>query len=288
MTTILLEQSTGPRPGHMPSPQELLAADPQELRASGMSNRKVATLRALAERFLDGQLSDESLPRMTDEEIEAAQTEVPGIGRTSSSSPGRSPEANAVTSARCSSSTLRAKLKSRAASRAARSAILGLQVDADDEVLRPHLPHDLSIATSSGVPRDDLLEALLRIFVNDMRCTFAPSAAGIHPNPRLCLDVAHIVGSTAVLGDDPEHIAIETIGHRRNARDPGLPADRLDQRRAPAADSQANHCASNPIDQPHERLPNGPPRAVAATERIVSRSHCWAGSWSRRGCQNMK
>jgi DNA-3-methyladenine glycosylase II len=66
--------------GHMPSPQELLAADPQELRASGMSSRKGATLRALAERFLDGQLSDESLGRMTDEEIEAALTEVPGIG----------------------------------------------------------------------------------------------------------------------------------------------------------------------------------------------------------------
>src|SRR5438874_13498651 len=33
--------------GRMPSPQELLAADPQELRASGMSNRKGATLRAL-------------------------------------------------------------------------------------------------------------------------------------------------------------------------------------------------------------------------------------------------
>ena len=66
--------------GRMPSPQELLAVDPQELRESGMSNRKGATLRALAERFLDGQLSDESLARMTDEEVEAALTEVPGIG----------------------------------------------------------------------------------------------------------------------------------------------------------------------------------------------------------------
>ena len=66
--------------GHLPSPQELLAVDPQELRAAGMSNRKGATLRALAERFLDGRLSDESFARMTDEEIEAALTEVPGIG----------------------------------------------------------------------------------------------------------------------------------------------------------------------------------------------------------------
>jgi DNA-3-methyladenine glycosylase II len=66
--------------GHLPSPQELLAVDPQELRASGMSNRKGVTLRALAERFLDGRLSDESLAGRTDEEIEAALTEIPGIG----------------------------------------------------------------------------------------------------------------------------------------------------------------------------------------------------------------
>ena len=66
--------------GRMPSPAELLAVDPQELRAVGMSNRKGATLRALAERFVDGRLSDESLAQMTDDEIEAVLTEVPGIG----------------------------------------------------------------------------------------------------------------------------------------------------------------------------------------------------------------
>jgi DNA-3-methyladenine glycosylase II len=66
--------------GRLPSPEELLAADPQELRASGMSARKGATLRALAERFADGRLSDEALSHMTDDEIEAALTEVPGIG----------------------------------------------------------------------------------------------------------------------------------------------------------------------------------------------------------------
>jgi len=66
--------------GHMPSPAELLAADPQVLRESGFSGRKGETLRALAERFVDGRLSDEALARMTDEEVEAALTEVPGIG----------------------------------------------------------------------------------------------------------------------------------------------------------------------------------------------------------------
>lgn len=77
--TILgrLEEHFG---GHLPSPAELLAADPQVVRASGMSARKGATLRALAERFVDGRLSDEVLAQMTDEEIEAALTEVSGIG----------------------------------------------------------------------------------------------------------------------------------------------------------------------------------------------------------------
>ena len=66
--------------GHLPAPAELLAADPQVLRASGMSARKGATLRALAERFVEGRLSDEALARMSDDEIEAALTEVSGIG----------------------------------------------------------------------------------------------------------------------------------------------------------------------------------------------------------------
>src|ERR1700756_586626 len=66
--------------GHMPSANELLAADPQVLRDSGFSVRKGQTLRALAERFVDRRLSDESLVGMSDEEVEAALTEVPGIG----------------------------------------------------------------------------------------------------------------------------------------------------------------------------------------------------------------
>src|SRR5256886_6736967 len=66
--------------GHMPSPAELFAADPQVLRDSGFPARKGETLRALAERFVDGRLSDEALSRMTDDEVEATLTEVSGIG----------------------------------------------------------------------------------------------------------------------------------------------------------------------------------------------------------------
>src|SRR5436190_1793425 len=66
--------------GRIPTPAELLAIDPQVLRSAGLSARKGATIRALAERFVDGRLSDEGLAGMTDEDVEAALTEVPGIG----------------------------------------------------------------------------------------------------------------------------------------------------------------------------------------------------------------
>lgn len=72
-----LEQHFGDR---LPSPAEALAADPHVFRESGMSVRKGETIRALAQRFVDGRLSDEALQRMTDDEVEAALTVVPGIG----------------------------------------------------------------------------------------------------------------------------------------------------------------------------------------------------------------
>src|SRR6476646_6224705 len=53
-----LEQVFG---GRMPPPAEMLAADPDAVRSSGMSARKVATLRAVAQRFVDGSLSDTAL-----------------------------------------------------------------------------------------------------------------------------------------------------------------------------------------------------------------------------------
>jgi DNA-3-methyladenine glycosylase II len=72
-----LEQKFG---GRLPTAAELLAADPQVLRDSGFSARKGATLRAIAERFVDGRLSDKALAAMSDDEVEAVLTEVPGIG----------------------------------------------------------------------------------------------------------------------------------------------------------------------------------------------------------------
>ena len=64
--------------GRLPTPAEVVAADPDVFRASGMSTRKGATVRALAERFVDGRLSDEGLAAMSDDEVEAVLTAVPG------------------------------------------------------------------------------------------------------------------------------------------------------------------------------------------------------------------
>jgi DNA-3-methyladenine glycosylase II len=66
--------------GHLPSPEELLAVTPDDLRDAGFSWRKVNTLRDLAERLSDGRLDLERLTQLPDDEFIAALTAVPGIG----------------------------------------------------------------------------------------------------------------------------------------------------------------------------------------------------------------
>jgi DNA-3-methyladenine glycosylase II len=66
--------------GHLPAPAELLAVDPAELRAAGLSWRKINTLRELAERMADGQLDPDVLSSRPDDEIMAELTAISGIG----------------------------------------------------------------------------------------------------------------------------------------------------------------------------------------------------------------
>jgi len=66
--------------GHLPSPAELLGADPGQLREAGLSWRKVSTLRDLAERMSDGRLNPDVLSRLPDDELMAELTVIPGIG----------------------------------------------------------------------------------------------------------------------------------------------------------------------------------------------------------------
>ena len=66
--------------GHLPAPAELLSADPGKLREAGLSWRKIATLRDLAERLADGRLNPDVLSSLPDDELMAELTAIPGIG----------------------------------------------------------------------------------------------------------------------------------------------------------------------------------------------------------------
>jgi DNA-3-methyladenine glycosylase II len=67
--------------GRAPTPRELLDADPEDIRAAGLSRPKVAYLRDLAERVEDGDLELERLMEMDDEEVSAQLTAVKGLGQ---------------------------------------------------------------------------------------------------------------------------------------------------------------------------------------------------------------
>ncbi len=66
--------------GRLPSPAELLSVDPDRLREAGLSWRKISTLRDLAERLSDGRLNVEVLTGLSDDELIAELTAIPGIG----------------------------------------------------------------------------------------------------------------------------------------------------------------------------------------------------------------
>jgi DNA-3-methyladenine glycosylase II len=66
--------------GHLPSPTELLAVEPGQLREAGLSWRKISTLRDLAERLSDGRLDSDVLSGLPDDELMAELTAIPGIG----------------------------------------------------------------------------------------------------------------------------------------------------------------------------------------------------------------
>ena len=67
--------------GKPPSPQQILAEEPEELRAAaGLSRAKVSFLRSLAEHVIAGELELERLSELSDEEVIAELTAVKGIG----------------------------------------------------------------------------------------------------------------------------------------------------------------------------------------------------------------
>ncbi len=67
--------------GRTPTPEEILADDPEELRAAaGFSRAKVAYLRSLAEHVIRGELELDRLQVLEDDEIVRELTAVKGIG----------------------------------------------------------------------------------------------------------------------------------------------------------------------------------------------------------------
>jgi DNA-3-methyladenine glycosylase II len=71
--------------GRPPTPDEVLADDPDELRiAVGLSHAKTAYLRSLAEHVLDGSLQLDQLRGLRDADVIAELTAVKGIGEWSS------------------------------------------------------------------------------------------------------------------------------------------------------------------------------------------------------------
>jgi DNA-3-methyladenine glycosylase II len=70
--------------GETPTPESLLAADPDALRAAGLSGAKVKYVRSLAEHVQAGDLHLDSLGDMSDEAVIAELTVVKGVGLWSS------------------------------------------------------------------------------------------------------------------------------------------------------------------------------------------------------------
>jgi len=67
--------------GRMPTPAELLALDPVDLKSVGLSRMKVEYLRSLAEHIISGELHIDHLDKLSDDEIRAQITATRGLGR---------------------------------------------------------------------------------------------------------------------------------------------------------------------------------------------------------------
>ena len=66
--------------GRLPSPDEVFSTAPETLLRTGLSRRKVATLREVARRFSQGSLSEKELRSLSDSEVEERLTSIRGIG----------------------------------------------------------------------------------------------------------------------------------------------------------------------------------------------------------------
>lgn len=67
--------------GRIPTPKELLAMDPADLKKVGLSGRKVEYVRSLAEHVISGDLQIDHLDKLSDDEVREQVTASRGLGR---------------------------------------------------------------------------------------------------------------------------------------------------------------------------------------------------------------
>jgi DNA-3-methyladenine glycosylase II len=67
--------------GQVPTPRQLIDADPEAVRAVGLSRPKVAYLRDLAEHVEDGELDLDGLAELPDHQVSEQLTAVKGLGQ---------------------------------------------------------------------------------------------------------------------------------------------------------------------------------------------------------------
>jgi DNA-3-methyladenine glycosylase II len=67
--------------GQLPSPAQVLATDPADLKSVGLSARKVEYLRSLAEHIVSGELQVDHLDKLSDDEVREQITATRGLGR---------------------------------------------------------------------------------------------------------------------------------------------------------------------------------------------------------------
>jgi len=77
----IYERLTGLYEDRTPSPAEIIATDPEALRAVGLSRAKAAYLRDLAERIEDGELDLDHISELPDEEVSEQLVAVKGLGQ---------------------------------------------------------------------------------------------------------------------------------------------------------------------------------------------------------------
>jgi DNA-3-methyladenine glycosylase II len=81
VAAVMIERLFERFDGRPPTPDEVLAEDPEELRAAiGLSRMKVKFLRSLAEHVTDGSLDLDRMDSLPDEDVIAELVEVKGIG----------------------------------------------------------------------------------------------------------------------------------------------------------------------------------------------------------------